>query len=194
MQKWKKYAALILAAVSLLAVCGCGEEPAVQSTEEQTETSVPIPTPEVTATPSPTATATAVPEAARTVQNSDSKYNGMTAEEITSALSLEQKAYQMVCPAIYAISAQDMRQYDYGAVLSSSSDMDNSEKGWKTRVLSLQTLALESEAAIPYLYGTDAVHGIGYCDIAYSFRITSALALRTTRKQPIKWGLPSETS
>jgi len=168
-QKWKRYAALILAAVSLLAVCGCSEKPVLQSTDEPTETSVPIPTPEVTATQSPTATTTAVPEAPRTVQNSDSKYNGMTAEEITAALTLEQKAYQMVCPAIYAISAQDMRQYDYGAILSSSSDMDNSEKGWKTRVLSLQTLALESEASIPYLYGTDAVHGIGYCDNAVLF-------------------------
>ncbi len=169
MQRWKKYAAFILAAVCFFAACGCNEKSAVQSTSEPIETASPSPTAVLTAAPSPTATPTAVPEAARTVQNSDSKYNGMTAEEITAALTLEQKAYQMVCPAIYAISAQDMRQYDYGAVLSSSSDMDNGEKGWKTRVLSLQTLALESEASIPYLYGTDAVHGIGYCDYAVLF-------------------------
>lgn len=164
MQRWKKYLAFILAAGLCFAAAGCGDKPAAPNTGEPTETALTQTAAAETAAPSPTATMEE-----KTVQNSDSRYDGMTAQDITASLTLEQKAYQMVCPALYAIDAQEMRQYDYGALLSSVSDEDSSDKGWKTRVLALQALALESEAAIPYLYGTDAVHGIGYCENAVLF-------------------------
>lgn len=118
-----------------------------------------------------------------------SKYDGMTAEEITASLTLEQKAYQMVMPAIYNISVADMKKYDYGAVLSQSAGMDLSQDGWKSLVLKLQSAALESEAAIPFIYGTDAVHGVGYCRGAVVFPHNIGIGAANDKELTYKMGL-----
>ena len=65
-------------------------------------------------------------------------YSKMTPEEIVDSLTLEQKTAQMLLPAVYNIDEQKMSEIDYGAVLS-------------------------SQAAVPYLYGQDDVHGVNYC-------------------------------
>ena len=84
-------------------------------------------------------------------------YGTMTPEEITATLTLEQKAAQMVQPAVYNASPADMEAYDYGSILSDYQPMDTG--AWKELVLSYQEGALASEAKIPFVYGTDAVHG-----------------------------------
>ncbi|MEE3417408.1 MAG: hypothetical protein VZR53_18945, partial [Prevotella sp.] len=45
-------------------------------------------------------------------------YATMTPEEIVAALTLEQKAAQMVQPAVYNITEEDMKANDYGSILS----------------------------------------------------------------------------
>ncbi len=99
------------------------------------------------------------------------KYAKMSAEEITACLTLDQKAAQMVQPAVYCVSEKDMGKYCYGSILSKV----NSEKytKWQKIVDGYQEKALASEAGIPYIYGNDDVHGVNYCDgaVIYSHNI-----------------------
>ena len=46
------------------------------------------------------------------------KYAKMSAGEIVDSLTLEQKAAQMVQPAVYAVDNNKMLQNDYGSILS----------------------------------------------------------------------------
>lgn len=81
------------------------------------------------------------------------------ADAITARLTLEQKAAQMVQGAVYYVNNLEMKQYAFGSVLAEYAQLDRTASGWKKTVLGLQQSALNSAAAIPYLYGTDAVHG-----------------------------------
>ena len=91
------------------------------------------------------------------------RYEGKTAEEIVASLSTEQKAAQMVEGAFYNVSPEDMKTYDYGSVLSNFSELPNpSADDWMNTVREYQEGALSSEAAIPYIYGQDSVHGVNY--------------------------------
>lgn len=151
----------------ILGLCGCGNDsvnnnPVPSGTNGSLETNAPV---------------------------SGYKYDGMTAEEITASLTLEQKAYQMVMPGIYNISVDDMKKHDYGAVLSQSARMDISQNGWKKLVLQLQSAALESEAAIPFIYGTDAVHGLGYCRGAVVFPHNIGIGAANDKELTYKMGL-----
>lgn len=94
-------------------------------------------------------------------------YKGMSAEEIVQSLSLEQKAAQMVQPAVYNISEIDMELNCYGSILSKSSAIGYEE--WQKTVDAFQKSALESDAAVPYIYGQDDVHGVNYCQGAVMF-------------------------
>lgn len=88
-------------------------------------------------------------------------YTGMTAEEITARLTLEQKAAQMVQPACYNVNSVSMSENCYGSILSQPTHMDAADwRGYTTR---LQKAALESQAGIPFIYGQDDVHGVNYC-------------------------------
>jgi beta-glucosidase len=163
----KRITAALLAVLLAAGLAGCkAAEPAAQvgeaATGQTAETTAEL-TAEPTAEPTPQATEQAERTGPATVQNADSRYDGMTAGEITAALTLEQKAFQMVCPAIYSMDANLMRANCYGAVLSAASGMDTTRSGWNSLIDSLQSAALESDAAIPFYYGTDAVHGVGYC-------------------------------
>ncbi|HKL79209.1 MAG TPA: glycoside hydrolase family 3 protein [Mobilitalea sp.] len=86
-------------------------------------------------------------------------YVDMTAEEILATLSLEEKAAQMVQAAIYNINTYEMQKYDYGSILSDYTN-NPTVSGWKSTVLEYQEAALASDTGIPYLYGTDSVHGV----------------------------------
>lgn len=118
-----------------------------------------------------------------------SRYDGMTAEEITAALTLEQKAYQMVIPAIYNITVEDMKKHDYGAVLSQYNGMDITQTGWKELISKLQSAALESEGGIPFYYGTDAVHGVGYCRGAVVFPHNIGIGAANDKELTYQMGL-----
>lgn len=89
-----------------------------------------------------------------------SKYAGMSADEIVSALTLEQKAAQMVQPAVYSVSLTDMQKNCYGSILSKESSLTYED--WQKTVDTYQKAALGSEAGVPYLYGQDDVHGVNY--------------------------------
>ena len=52
------------------------------------------------------------------------KYASMSAKEITSSLTLEQKAAHMVQPAVYAVNKDLMKKNDYGSILSKLSNFD----------------------------------------------------------------------
>lgn len=83
-------------------------------------------------------------------------------DEIMIRLTTEQKAAQMVQGAVYSITEEDMRKYDYGSVLSTFGVSMEAQE-WREIILGLQKSALESEAGIPYIYGNDAVHGVNTC-------------------------------
>ena len=52
------------------------------------------------------------------------EYASMSPEEIAADLSLEQKAAQMVMPAVYNISPDVMKENDYGSILSTPGRLD----------------------------------------------------------------------
>lgn len=108
-------------------------------------------------TPSANAAATSVAE-------SDLKYHKyatMTPEEIVAQLTLEQKAAQMVQPAIYNVTESQMLECDYGSILSKEDTIEAVQ--WRALVDGYQQAAIQSEAGIPYIYGQDDVHGVNYC-------------------------------
>ena len=94
-------------------------------------------------------------------------YAALSPEEITASLSLEQKASQMVQPACYMTDPDMMKANCYGSVLSKPTAFTYTE--WADYVNDFQRAALESEAAIPFVYGQDDVHGVNYCSGAVIF-------------------------
>ena len=90
------------------------------------------------------------------------KYAGQSPEEILAKLTLEQKAAQMVQPAIYILEdpEEQMRQVDYGSILSKYDALHAPE--WRELIDGIQKAALESDSGVPFLYGQDDVHGVNY--------------------------------
>ena len=86
------------------------------------------------------------------------EYASMGPEEIVAGLSLEQKAAQMVMPAVYNISPDEMKANGYGSILSTVGSIDAAS--WRNVVDTYQDAALLSDAGIPYIYGQDDVHGV----------------------------------
>ena len=89
------------------------------------------------------------------------EYASMRPEEIAASLSIEQKAAQMVMPAVYNVSPRKMKHNDYGSILSTPGSIDAA--AWRSLVDEYQNAALLSDAGIPYIYGQDDVHGVNYC-------------------------------
>ena len=60
------------------------------------------------------------------------RYKGMSAKEIVSSLTLEQKAAQMVEGALYNVSYDDMKENDYGSILSKYDEIPAPDEmnGW----------------------------------------------------------------
>lgn len=101
-------------------------------------------------------------ETAEVTADAVNRYSGMTAQEITALLTLEEKVAQMLQPAIYNLTTKEMEKYDYGSILSDYTGSPTVDD-WKDTVLKYQKAALASKAGIPYLYGTDSVHGVDKC-------------------------------
>ena len=100
-------------------------------------------------------------------EGAGTKYAGMTAEEITASLTLRQKAEQMLQPACYNIMPIEMIQHDYGSVISKPYCMTARE--WRNYIGMFQRAALASDAGIPFVFGQDNIHGVGYCENAVIF-------------------------
>ena len=91
------------------------------------------------------------------------RYEGMTPEEIVATLTLEQKAAQMVQGANYNIVYDDLEEIDYGSVLGKFEELPNpTAEEWYDITCQYQSAALSSEAAIPYIFGQDSVHGVNF--------------------------------
>ena len=91
------------------------------------------------------------------------RYEGMTPEEIVATLTLEQKAAQMVQGANYNIVYDDLKECDYGSVLGKFEELPNpTDEEWYDITCQYQSAALSSEAAIPYIFGQDSVHGVNF--------------------------------
>ncbi len=97
-------------------------------------------------------------------------YATMTPEEITSVLTLEQKAAQMVQPISYMVgedAEEPFRTYGYGSLYADEGMF--TEEEWREMIDAYQQEAIESDAGIPYLVAQDDVHGVGYCIDAVYF-------------------------
>ncbi len=96
------------------------------------------------------------------------EYSKMSAKDITACLTIEQKAAQMVMPAVYHVSEKEIRENCYGSILSGIGE-NATYTTWQQTITYFQNQALKSEAAIPFLYGQDDVHGVNYCSGAVIF-------------------------
>ena len=141
----KKAVAFLLALSMLVSAASCSDKNS--SSDPQTETS-------------------SQAESSSQAETTDTcpkyqQYASMTPEEITAKLTLEQKADQMVQPAVYNVPPEQMKTNDYGSILSTVGCID--APSWRNTVDSYQKSAVESDAGIPYIYGQDDVHGVNYC-------------------------------
>ena len=85
----------------------------------------------------------------------------MSAEDIVSRLTLEQKASQMVQGDIKVMDPAEMKDNGYGSVLSIPNDYPCWNKDtWISKIREFQTNAMSSASGIPYIYGQDTVHGV----------------------------------
>ena len=90
-------------------------------------------------------------------------FSGKSADDILAEMTLEEKVWQMIQPAVYMANKDEMRKYDFGSVLSKADGSYPSSKEWKALILEYQNAALASESGIPFIYGQDDVHGVNYC-------------------------------
>lgn len=97
----------------------------------------------------------------------DHEESSFEVSDILNRLSLEEKAAQMVQPAIYHVSEAQMEEHCYGSILSLDEALTFKE--WQGVVDGYQSKSLNSNAGIPYLYGQDDVHGVNYCSGAVIF-------------------------
>ena len=87
----------------------------------------------------------------------------VTAEELCSRLSLENKAAQMIQPTIYNTSVSDMEKTDYGSILSRIDKWPMpDDKEWSETVNKYQKAATDSISGIPFFYGNDSLHGVNF--------------------------------
>ncbi|WP_051536125.1 glycoside hydrolase family 3 protein [Ruminococcus flavefaciens] len=152
----KKALALLLPLTLLVSTMSCAEK---NKTSEKSETET-----------TNASTSAAEPTTSTELEFDGPKYETyatMTPEEIVAALTLEQKAAQMVQPAVYNITEEDMKANDYGSILSTVGCIDSD--AWAETVDGFQQAAIDSEAGIPYIYGQDDVHGVNYCRDAVYF-------------------------
>ena len=132
----KKAIASIMSLAVLLSVSSCTMQPAeTTTTAANTET---------------TTTAEAPKETTEPEEIKYQRYVRMTPGEIVAEMTLEQKAYQMVQPAIYMTSNEDMKLHDYGSILSTSGPTTASE--WRDIISGFQQAAIDSKSGIPFIY------------------------------------------
>ena len=153
--------AVIMAAAIALSAAGCGksdkaaEEPVREETQAEQEQ----------------AEETKAKKENDKAQEAAERYwfSGKSADDILAELTLEEKVWQMIQPAVYMADQNAMKQYDFGSILSKADGSYLSSSEWKALIREYQNAALESEAGIPFIYGQDDVHGVNYCRGAVIF-------------------------
>ncbi|WP_409304765.1 glycoside hydrolase family 3 protein [Peribacillus sp. SCS-155] len=82
--------------------------------------------------------------------------------DLLSRMTLDEKIGQMVQPERNALTAEDVKNYGIGSILSGGGSLPptgNTPKDWADMVDNFQSGALNSRLGIPIIYGVDAVHG-----------------------------------
>lgn len=83
-------------------------------------------------------------------------------EALLEQMTTEEKVGQLIQAEQAHISADEVKEYHIGSVLSgggSAPSTGNSVENWNERLTELKVAATETRLAIPLLYGIDAVHG-----------------------------------
>lgn len=82
-------------------------------------------------------------------------------KDLLGRMTLEQKVAQMVQSERKTTTAEDLKKYQLGSVLSGGGSLPstNTAEGWADMIDDYQRAALSTELKIPILYGVDAVHG-----------------------------------
>ena len=96
-------------------------------------------------------------------------FTGLTAQQITDKLSLEEKVRQMLQSGYDQISAGKLKKWDIGSVFGSGDGVYSTQEEWHEIIHDYQTQALASQTGLPIIYGLDNIHGIGYCSGAVVF-------------------------
>ncbi|WP_202077374.1 glycoside hydrolase family 3 protein [Caldalkalibacillus salinus] len=82
--------------------------------------------------------------------------------DLLSRMTLEEKIGQMVQPERSALTAEDVKNYKIGSILSGGGSLPttgNTPEDWADMVDDFQSGALATRLGIPIIYGVDAVHG-----------------------------------
>jgi len=138
----KKLAAIILPAALVFALTACNSGTTIENTQNN------------------------VADAGAQMQKYE-QYAAMTPEEITSHLTLEEKAAQMVQGAGYMMQPYEMKKNGYGSVLQIWER--ESASTWKTAISAFQDNAINSPSGIPYIFGDELNHGAQKCEYAVIF-------------------------
>jgi beta-glucosidase len=83
-------------------------------------------------------------------------------DDLLSRMTLDEKIGQMVQPERTSVSANDIKTYGIGSVLSGGGSLPttgNKPKDWADMVDNFQSGAVATRLGIPIIYGIDAVHG-----------------------------------
>lgn len=93
-------------------------------------------------------------------QNPDLKVEERVSD-LLSRMTLDEKIGQMVQPERDAVTAEHVKNYGIGSVLSGGGSVpaENTPQGWADMVDNYQKGALQTRLGIPIIYGVDAVHG-----------------------------------
>lgn len=87
----------------------------------------------------------------------------MSPEDICKSLTLEQKAAQMMQPTVYNTIPSEMKNTDYGSILSRVDDFPMpSDTEWRAVVTDYQKFATQARTPIPFIYGNDSLHGVNF--------------------------------
>lgn len=80
---------------------------------------------------------------------------------LTALLSLDEKVGQIMQPNVRNLQGDDTKEFSLGSVLSGggSGPPSNTPQAWAKMVNEQRQLSLQTDHAIPMLYGVDAVHG-----------------------------------
>lgn len=171
-QRRQRLAVLILTAF-LFAGCGSADEAvqqgnpaesaAVQQEETAKETAMqPEETAESAVVQGEDADGSDMAGVDKSVYMDPSREVEVRVKALLDQMTVEEKIAQMVQPEQAGISAEDVKKYGFGSVLSgggSAPSTGNTAKDWQDRVNELKSAALQTRLGIPLLYGIDAVHG-----------------------------------
>ncbi len=90
-------------------------------------------------------------------------------DELMARMSVEEKVGQMIQPEIRHLTAQDVKDYHIGSVLNGGGSVPNGNRyskaaDWLAIADAYYTASMDEsdgKVAIPIMWGTDAVHGVG---------------------------------